>query len=477
MWCARAPASAGRSPRLVAGLLAAVSPAGIEALDLHLEPEPDPARRGARPSRRRSTRWRARSRRAGGCSSRAGRDGRDAVPRARRRRRAAAPRRVAGRPADGPAAPGERRRASLAGRRRRRSLILAAGLRPARSSHELQSRLRRDVARSLDYLGRGGAARRRALLGRADRIVGLRSRRVAGRRGRSPTGRCSRSLGVAAAGRRCARGRGRSASGRTERRARRRRARRRSAVVGRSRSPLVRARASPRSCPACPTTTTTRSSTRCVLAARRAPGSPGSPGSATPAAAARSPRHGAAGALPRGALPSRRLRRPRRVRSRGPRASPPTAAGGSRTRRPRDDRDAGRRRAIRRSSASRRSRTTNAVRFPLEQRGSTPGPARRPRSRRHAAHRVVCDPLFEEVVGAACGGPAEDAWLAERGLDARAPVDRSQAGARRVISSYGVELTGRRRSDRQENANAGPCRPAFAVPETRTWRDVQVVPW
>ena len=26
------------------------------------------------------------------------------------------------------------------------------------------------------------------------------------------------------------------------------------------------------------------------------------------------------------------------------------------------------------------------------------------------------------------------------------------------------------------NANAGPCRPAFAVPETRAWRDAQVVP-
>ncbi len=44
---------------------------------------------------------------------------------------------------------------------------------------------------------------------------------------------------------------------------------------------------------------------------------------------------------------------------------------------------------------------------------------RGPRRRGSAGARVtiVCDPLFEGVVGAACGGPAEAAWLKERGLD------------------------------------------------------------
>jgi hypothetical protein len=52
---------------------------------------------------------------------------------------------------------------------------------------------------------------------------------------------------------------------------------------------------------------------------------------------------------------------------------------------------------------------------------------------------VVCDPLFEEVVGSPCGGPAEDAWVAEgagaSGVALRL-VDRFEAGSRRVISVY-----------------------------------------
>jgi hypothetical protein len=50
---------------------------------------------------------------------------------------------------------------------------------------------------------------------------------------------------------------------------------------------------------------------------------------------------------------------------------------------------------------------------------------------------VVCDPLFEEVVGSPCGGPAEDAWVAEgAGGVALRLVDRFEAGSRRVISVY-----------------------------------------
>ena len=62
-------------------------------------------------------------------------------------------------------------------------------------------------------------------------------------------------------------------------------------------------------------------------------------------------------------------------------------------------------------------KTTNAVRFPLQQLGSTPpGPddvaAGGPR-----LLVFVCDPMFEEVVGAACGGPAEQAWLVSARAD------------------------------------------------------------
>jgi hypothetical protein len=50
---------------------------------------------------------------------------------------------------------------------------------------------------------------------------------------------------------------------------------------------------------------------------------------------------------------------------------------------------------------------------------------------------VVCDPLFADVVGAACGGPAEAAWAAEHGVTAPI-VDRFDAGSRRVITVYGA---------------------------------------
>jgi Dolichyl-phosphate-mannose-protein mannosyltransferase len=80
-------------------------------------------------------------------------------------------------------------------------------------------------------------------------------------------------------------------------------------------------------------------------------------------------------------------------------------------------------------------KTTNAVRFPLEQRGATPpGPDDvAPGDGRLIV--FVCDPLFEEVIGEPCGGPAEAAWLAAHGLslEQRAAV---QGGARRVITSW-----------------------------------------
>jgi 4-amino-4-deoxy-L-arabinose transferase-like glycosyltransferase len=80
-------------------------------------------------------------------------------------------------------------------------------------------------------------------------------------------------------------------------------------------------------------------------------------------------------------------------------------------------------------------KTTNAVRFPLAQLGSTPGTPDDLTMSNMPLIVFVCDPVFEEVVGAPCGGPAEQAWLAERGLtlQQRAVV---QGGARRVISSW-----------------------------------------
>ena len=82
-----------------------------------------------------------------------------------------------------------------------------------------------------------------------------------------------------------------------------------------------------------------------------------------------------------------------------------------------------------------RFKNSNAMRFPLEHRGASPvaidasatpgGPL-----------VVVCDPLFNEVVGAACGGPAEDALLAAGGAAVMDLLDRFDAGSRRVISVY-----------------------------------------
>ena len=52
---------------------------------------------------------------------------------------------------------------------------------------------------------------------------------------------------------------------------------------------------------------------------------------------------------------------------------------------------------------------------------------------------LVCDPLFEGVVGAACGGPAEDAWLAaDVARSGLRLVDRFAAGPRRVISVFAI---------------------------------------
>jgi hypothetical protein len=51
---------------------------------------------------------------------------------------------------------------------------------------------------------------------------------------------------------------------------------------------------------------------------------------------------------------------------------------------------------------------------------------------------VACDRLFEETIGAACGGPAEDAAIASLTLGlTRTLIDRFDASPRTSISIYG----------------------------------------
>jgi 4-amino-4-deoxy-L-arabinose transferase-like glycosyltransferase len=80
----------------------------------------------------------------------------------------------------------------------------------------------------------------------------------------------------------------------------------------------------------------------------------------------------------------------------------------------------------------------NALRFPLERRGAPVIPVPVPANTGvgFLSVVIVCDPLFDEVTGVACGGPAEDAWLATTDHDALTLVDRFEAGPRRTISVY-----------------------------------------
>ncbi len=88
-------------------------------------------------------------------------------------------------------------------------------------------------------------------------------------------------------------------------------------------------------------------------------------------------------------------------------------------------------------------KSADALRFPLERRGGDvlpPGSAPAP----GAGLRVlVCDPLFDEVAGRPCGGPVEDAWLAALPDGGSwALVDRFEAGPRRVVSVYALGTVG-----------------------------------
>jgi len=84
----------------------------------------------------------------------------------------------------------------------------------------------------------------------------------------------------------------------------------------------------------------------------------------------------------------------------------------------------------------------DALRFPLERRGfALEPPLSGPAEADGLGPSVVtfvCDPLFDEAVGFACGGPAEDRWLADAYPPATMQlIERFRAGPRRVVSVYG----------------------------------------
>ena len=79
-------------------------------------------------------------------------------------------------------------------------------------------------------------------------------------------------------------------------------------------------------------------------------------------------------------------------------------------------------------------KNANALRFPLERREAPVLPA--VAAGTSGVVVIVCDPVFDEVVGAACGGAAEEAWLVQTGQTNLGLVDRFEAGSRRVISVY-----------------------------------------
>ena len=76
---------------------------------------------------------------------------------------------------------------------------------------------------------------------------------------------------------------------------------------------------------------------------------------------------------------------------------------------------------------------TTAVDYPVTILGSPPvAPANAARV------TVLCDELFEEVVGLACQGPAEEARLATLGIPAGQLVTRFVAAPGRWISIYEI---------------------------------------
>ena len=77
-------------------------------------------------------------------------------------------------------------------------------------------------------------------------------------------------------------------------------------------------------------------------------------------------------------------------------------------------------------------KSPDAIRFPLERRGAVPLSAVAGEDPPGGAI-LVCDPLFEDLMGARCGGEAELAYATHAGTG-RVPLDRFTAGARRTIT-------------------------------------------
>ena len=300
--------------------------------------------------------------------------------------------------------------------------ILAAGYLPL-----LAFELQHDFAETraiLAYLG-GQRQQRRVRRARADRDRRRPVDRLAG------LGAVHRSPAARDRGgdRRVRPGRDRRA-GRPRDRPPRRGLARRVRRLGDRRARAVRAEPRRDHARACPTTTTTRSSTRsCSRCSAR--GSPTSPGARRTRARLRR-RVPCPPGGPRPPRGSASLLVAVSVVAWPPATSPDGGWRLADAGRGTDDRVAGRPadRPRSRSSGSRRSRTPTRC----ASRSST---AARRRSLRISAAGtptatlvVVCDPLFNEVVGAACGGPAEDALLAARGaagLGLARPVRRGLA--------------------------------------------------
>ena len=77
----------------------------------------------------------------------------------------------------------------------------------------------------------------------------------------------------------------------------------------------------------------------------------------------------------------------------------------------------------------------DALAFPLVRRGLLPGAMPADARSADVLTVVVCDPLFDQADGAACGGPAEDRW-ASTVQPAPRLLDRIDGGSRRIVSIY-----------------------------------------
>ena len=82
-------------------------------------------------------------------------------------------------------------------------------------------------------------------------------------------------------------------------------------------------------------------------------------------------------------------------------------------------------------------KSADAIRFPLVRRGVDVWIPGAPEFRVVDQLVLVCDPLFEDVVGQRCGGAAEGTWLGAEERPWRL-VDRFEAGPRRVVSEYAI---------------------------------------